>query len=51
MDVVYDIMPHLSEKSYALAKDLNIYVFKVDRRLNQAQIKDLLQKQYKVVRK
>ena len=33
------LKPHLSEKSFALAKDLNVYVFKLAPSLNCAQIK------------
>ena len=42
------ITPHLTEKTYKLAKELNVYVFKVNKTLNIAQIKDILQKQYKI---
>ena len=46
--MIDSLIPHLSEKSYALVKDLNVYVFKVDPKLNQNQIKNLLKKEYKV---
>ena len=40
--------PQLSEKTYALAKDLNTYVFKVEPRLSKPEIKRQIEAEYKV---
>lgn len=42
------LTPHLSEKSYALAKNANVYVFEVVKSLNKVQIKALLEEEYQV---
>ena len=42
------LIPHLTEKTYGLATQLNVYVFKVAKHLNKVQIKNLLQAEYKV---
>lgn len=41
-------IPHLTEKTFNLAKDFNTYVFKVDKNLNKLQIKKQLEVEYKV---
>lgn len=42
------ISPHLTEKTYKLAQELNVYVFKVNKDLNGVQIKELIKAEYKV---
>ena len=42
------LTPHFSEKSQALAQAQNIYVFRVDLRLNHNQIKQFVEDEYKV---
>ena len=46
--MIAPLVPQLTEKSYDLAKNRNIYVFKVATRLNKAQIKEHIQSEYKV---
>ena len=46
--MISPLVAHLSEKAYAQAKDLNTYVFKADRRLSRAQIKQRLETEYEV---
>ena len=46
--MIAPLVPQLTEKSYDLAKNRNIYVFKVATRLNKAQIKENIQSEYKV---
>ena len=42
------LIPHLTEKTYILAKDLNTYVFEADRDLNKVQIKTMIESEYEV---
>ncbi len=42
------LTPHLTEKTYILAKDLNTYVFEADKNLNKVQIKTMIESEYEV---
>lgn len=42
------LIPHLTEKTQSLAQNLNVFVFKADKSLNKDQIKEALEKEYKV---
>ncbi len=42
------LTPHLTEKTYALAKDLNTYIFKAEKSLNKVQIKAMIETEYEV---
>ena len=46
--MISPLIPHLTEKTYDLAKNLNVYVFKLDKALNTSQIKDRIQTEYDV---
>ena len=46
--MITPLIPQLTEKTYALAKDTNTYVFKVEPRLNKPQIKQHIQSEYGV---
>ena len=46
--MVTPLIPQLTEKTYALAKDANTYVFKVEPSLNKLQIKQQIQDEYDV---
>lgn len=43
-----NIYPRLSEKTYAAAEDLNVYVFEVPISFNKHQIKELVESTYEV---
>ena len=42
------LLPHLTEKSFALAQDGNTYVFKIDKGLNKTAVKKLVEAEYGV---
>ena len=42
------LLPHLTEKSVALAQEGNTYVFKVDKALNKTRIRELVEAEYGV---
>ncbi len=47
---LYEVLkrPVMTEKSYAMADDLNQYVFEVDRRANKMQVKDAIETRFGV---
>ena len=42
------LIPHLTEKTANLAQSQNVYVFRLDPKLNRQEIKQLLEAEYKV---
>ena len=45
---MYLLKPHLSEKTFNLARDFNVYVFKLSPKLSKGQIKQLVEEEYAV---
>ncbi len=43
-----DIKPHITEKTYQMANDLNKYVFKVKGEMNKIELKKYIENKYKV---
>ncbi len=48
MSATLVLMPRMSEKTYALSQSENVFVFDVPKDANKIQIKDAVEKQFKV---